>query len=282
MNYLAQKHPHPRDKRIVRLGNFWYIDGIKREGWGVTRTLEPYFPNTFDADEVYGSDHERRKAAEKANWLAAEFGKFISRCAENFYNGQEFEPNPLFPEITSLDFPEWHILQELMSQLPATYKVWRVEWPLFATRVQLLGLPDLVLRDMAYPDEYRFVIVDFKCQVRPWDIPWCSARKKDPAKRTPCDRNNARVPWAHAKNCDAVAKGCLSFMFATKTAKCGAQMAIYRRLLLERYRYTKPVVINQMVGVFVKREHQGLAIFNEEGIQVYDQMVDEILLSKKV
>lgn len=281
MTTLAEKHPHPRDQRIERIQNSWFIDGNLCKEWGATRALEPYFPNTFDADKVYGKDVERRRAAEISNLRAMNFGKFISKCAEDYYNGEPFSPDPLFPEYTSLDFPEWHILLKLMATLPSSWVVWRVEWPLFSTKIKTIAIPDMVLRDMAFPNEYRFIILDFKCQVKPTDIPFCSARSRDESERTKCNLSKFNDPHSHDQRCPAVAKGCLKDMFATKVAKCGAQMALYRKILIERYIFKLPVIIDRMVGVYVKQGFEGVEHFYQQDIDRYDPMVEEIIQTRK-
>lgn len=284
---LAERNPHPKDARIefIKLPGesrgHYYVDGVKWTECGVTRDLDYFFPNTFDKKEVYGDDEEKIKQVEHENYMAACYGNFMSLCHHNFINGDPFEPDPLFPQYKCLDdIPEWKCLQEQMDTLPKSWVPFRSEWPLFSSKLKTVGVPDYVMRDMAFPNEMRLVVIDFKCQVRPFDLPFCNGLRKDRSKRTNCNTSRRDLPESHDENCPAVGKHAMRKMLTYKHVKCGAQMAIYRMLLLECYKFEKELKIDRMVGVYIKKGYTGVRHFYQEDIDQYEEMLDQFVERK--
>jgi hypothetical protein len=281
---LAGLNPHPRDARIkfIKLENesrgFYYVDGKKWTESGVTRLLKIFFPDTFDKVAVYGNDTARMERDQAENYRKTCKGSFMSVCHDDWINGRPFKPDPMFPEYKKLDdIPEWKVLLKLMDTLPKSWVPYRSEWPLFSTKLQMTGVPDYVMRDMAYPNETRLIIIDFKCQVKPFDMPFCNGFLKNLARRTACKTSKLALPESHVDGCPAVGSRAMRNQIAYKYIKCGAQMAIYRMLLLSRYEFPQKLVIDRMVAVFIEANYPGVKHFHQQDIDQFEEMLDQLV-----
>lgn len=285
---LAKLNPHPRDERIRieqqpgRRQNT-YIDGKLCNGWGVTRLLNRWFPNTFDADEFYKNDKEKRKADEKMNMRDTNIGVFLSLCAENFLNDEPFSPSPLFPEFKCFeDVPGFKNFKLAYAAIPSTWVRYRVEWSLFCDIKEVTGKPDIVFRDMADPLCLNLIIVDLKYIKKPKNW-FCSKNDRIVEKRTNCKKSTSSNAEDHEPSCAARCQFELSHMMSTKVMKCGAQMALYRAMLLERYQEQSkpPIVINKMVGWFLRPEFEYMHVFEQDQIALFDPAAHYVFIADK-
>jgi len=281
---LAQINPHPRDARIqfIKLPNeprgYYYVDGKKWTESGVTRLLKIFFPDRFNKKAVYGDDIERMERDQAENYKRTYMGTFMSVCHDDYINKRPFKPDPMFPQYKCLDdIPAWRCLVQQMDTLPKSWVPYRSEWPLFSSKLQMTGVPDYVMRDMAYPNQLRLIIIDFKCQVKPFDTPFCNGFLKDRTRRSACKTSQLALPESHVDDCPAVGSRAMRNQIAYKYVKCGAQMAIYRMLLLSRYKFPQKLVIDRMVAVFIEPNYPGTKHFYQQDIDQFEEMLDQLV-----
>jgi hypothetical protein len=287
---LAEKNSHPRDTRI-RTEVFsdgkqnTYIDGELCNGWGITRVLDRWFPIDMEAiDEHYEQNPGKREIDEISNRRDRLIGVMNSECAERFLDGLPFKPNPEFPEFKCFeDVPGFKNFLLAMQTLPKEWKPYRSEWPLFWKKRKRTGKPDIVLVDTTDTLCLRLIIIDLKYQKRP-TATFCSRNKPNAKRRTACKSKNLHKAASHALDCPARAKGALSHLLNSKDNKCGAQMALYRAMILEKYQKQtdKPIIIDNIISIFIRPGDEYIHTFDRDGISLFDPAVHEVLIASEV
>jgi len=243
---LARKNAHPRDARItfsdklITLPNGKQIEDHaytielangEKVTWrnsSVTRLMADYFPNRFDPVKAYRGNTALQKQREAENYETVQFGKLHHHHFEYFLDGQPFTPwkPERYPQFTCYeDLPGWTHFCEFLKQLDSWWVPFRVEWLVFSTEAKLPGTIDLVLRDSRFPDELVLMVVDYKINKGPTDLPWCD-----------CGNYKAETAAGHSPNCQAVGgKPASRNVLRKKCNVAAVQVSIYAWILENLY-----------------------------------------------
>ena len=150
--YLAKKHKHPRDKRIVfdEGPHVYYIDGDD-SFTSCTTWNHSHFPH-FNADKIIKNMMRSKKwphstyfgmtpDAIKALWsengrLASEAGTKMHYDIECFYNDEEVEVEE--------DCIEWQYFENFEKEVGQHLKPYRTEWTIFDEEMKIAGSIDMI------------------------------------------------------------------------------------------------------------------------------------------